>query len=159
MTTLLNEKYEALKNFLVEQNNATYNDFTENVNAVYNDSYDTFELLGNEYKVLTNEEADNAAKEYIEESLWAFNAEFILEHSKIDVAGREYENIVKAFRKMQEALCESANALVKTLVTDINDSIDDFVQAAIEADGRGHFISSWDGEEHESENFYIYRTN
>lgn len=159
MTTLLNEKYEALKSFLVEQNEATYNDFTENVDAVYNNSWDTFELFGNEYRVLTDEEADKAAEEYIEESLWAFNAEFILEHSKIEVVGREYDEIVKAFHKMQETLCESANALVKALVTDINDSIDDFVQAAVEADGRGHFISSYDGEEYESENFYIYRTN
>lgn len=155
MTTLLNEKYEALKSFLVEQNEATYNDFTENVNAVYNDSWDTFELLGNEYKVLTDEEADKAAEEYIEESLWAFNTEFILEHSKIDVVGREYEKIVKAFRKMQETLCESANPLVEALIGDI----DQFVYDAVEADGRGHFISSYDGEEHESENFYIYRTN
>ncbi len=119
----------------------------------------TFELFGNEYKILTDEEADKAAEESIEESLWAFNAEFILEHSKIEVVGREYDEIVKAFHKMQETLCESANALVKALVTDINDSIDDFVQAAVEADGRGHFISSYDGEEYESENFYIYRTN
>ena len=159
MTTLLNEKYEALKSFLVEQNEATYNDFTENVDAVYNDSWGTFELFGNEYRVLTDEEADKAAEEYIEESLWAFNAEFILEHSKIEVVGHEYDEIVKAFRKMQETLCESASALVKALVTDINDSIDDFVQAAVEADGRGHFISSYNGEEYESENFYIYRTN
>lgn len=159
MTTLLNEKYEALKNFLVENGDATHDELTENVDAVYNNSWDTFELLGNEYKVLTDEEADKAAEESIEESLWAFNTEFILEHSKIDVVGREYEEIVKAFRKMQETLCESANALVKALVKDINDSIDDFVQAAVEADGRGHFISTWDGEEHESENFYIYRTN
>lgn len=155
MTTLLNEKYEALKNFLVEQNEATYNDFTENVNAVYNNSWDTFELLGNEYKVLTDEEADAEAKEYIEDSLWAFNADFIFEHSKIAASEYEYNEIIKAFRKMQETLCESANALVKALIKDI----DDFVQAAVEADGRGHFISSWDGEEHEHENFYIYRTN
>lgn len=155
MTTLLNEKYEALKSFLVEQNEATYNDFTENVDAVYNDSWDTFELLGNEYKVLTDEEADKAAEEFIEESLWAFNAEFILEHSKIAASSYEYNQIVKAFCKMQETLCESANALVKALIKDI----DGFVQDAIETDGRGHFISSWDGEEYEHENLYIYRTN
>lgn len=155
MATLLNEKYEALKSFLVENGYATYEELSENVDAVYNDSWDTFELFGNEYKVLTDEEADKAAEESIEESLWAFNAEFILEHSKIEVVGREYDEIVKAFRKMQETLCESANALVKALVTDI----DNFVQDAVETDGRGHFISSWDGEEHKSENFYIYRTN
>jgi hypothetical protein len=155
MATLLNEKYEALKSFLVENGYATYEELSENVDAVYNDSWDTFELFGNEYRVLTDEEADKAAKESIEESLWAFNAEFILSHSKIAASEYEYNEIVKAFRKMQEILCEFANALVKALIKDI----DNFVQDAVETDGRGHFISSWDGEEHKSENFYIYRTN
>lgn len=155
MTTLLNEKYEALKSFLVEQNEATYNDFTENVDAVYNDSWDTFELFGNEYKVLTDEEADETAEDYIKDSLWAFNAEFILDHANINNTERAYNDIVEAFRKMQETLCESANPLVEALIGDI----DQFVYDAVEADGRGHFISFYDGEEHESENFYIYRTN
>lgn len=157
MTTLLNEKYEALKNFLVENGDATHDELTENVDAdaVYNENWHTFEIIGNEYKVLTESEADAEAKEYIEDSLWAFNAEFILEHSKIAASEYEYNEIVKAFRKMQETLCESANALVKALIKDI----DDFVQDAVETDGRGHFISSYDGKEHESENFYIYRTS
>lgn len=154
MTTLLNEKYEALKNFLVKQGEAAYNDFTENVDAVYNDSSDAFELFGNEYKVLTDEEADKTAEECIKDSLWAFNAEFILDHANINTE-RAYNDIVKAFRKIQETLCESANPLVESLIGDI----DQFVYDAVEADGRGHFISFYDGKEHESENFYIYRTN
>ena len=154
MTTLLNEKYEALKSFLVKQGEAAYNDFTENVDAVYNDSSDAFELFGNEYKVLTDEEADKTAEECIKDSLWAFNAEFILDHANINTE-RVYTDIVKAFRKLQETLHESANPLVESLIGDI----DQFVYDAVEADGRGHFISFYDGKEHESENFYIYRTN
>jgi len=43
------------------------------------------------------------------------------------------------------------------------DDIDSFVDAAISADGRGHFMSSYDGNENEEEvngtTFYIYRIN
>lgn len=153
--TLLNDKYEALKNFLVEQNEATYEELTENVDAVYNDNWHTFEIVGNEYKVLTEEEADAEAEDYIKDSLWAFNADFILDHANISTTECAYNDIVEAFRMMQTRLCENANALVEALINDI----DQFVYDAIETDGRGHFISSWDGEEHEVENFYIYRTN
>jgi len=154
-TTLLKDKYEALKSFLVEQNEATYEELTEDVDAVYNDNWHTFEIVGNEYMVLTDSEADAAAVDYIKDSLWAFNTEFILDHANIKAEGHAYNETIKAFSKMQEALCEDANALVEALISDI----DQFVQDAIEADGRGHFISSWDGEEHEVDNFYIYRTN
>lgn len=41
--------------------------------------------------------------------------------------------------------------------------MDGFIQAAISADGRGHFMSSYDGEENEvtvnDQTFYIYRLN
>lgn len=153
MTTLLNEKYEALKSFLVDQNEATYEELTESVDTVYNDNWHTFEIVGNEYKVLTDEEADAdaEAEDYIKDSLWAFDTEFIFNHTNI----KAEEQIIKAFWKMQEALCENANPLVEALIGDI----DQFVYDAIETDGRGHFISSYDGEEHECGNFYIYRTN
>jgi hypothetical protein len=40
---------------------------------------------------------------------------------------------------------------------------DDFIEAVIEADGRGHTLSSYDGNENEvsfdDEWYYIYRTN
>ena len=35
--------------------------------------------------------------------------------------------------------------------------IDKFVDDAIDTDGRGHFISSYDGEEVEAEEYFIYR--
>ena len=154
---MLNAKYEALKNYLIETGAATADELNEDLQAVYNDSWEVFEIIGNEYKVLTDEEADEAAADYIKESLWAFNPDFILEHSaaSADTTARENEEIIKAIRMVQESICESANALVKALISDLDSFIDD----AIEADGRGHFLSSYDGEEHESGNFYIYRTN
>jgi hypothetical protein len=56
---------------------------------------------------------------------------------------------------MQSELCESANAIVKAIISDI----DEFIQDAIDSDGRGHFINSYDGEENEHGEYYIYRTN
>jgi len=154
---MLSAKYEALKNYLIESGEATAEELTEDVSAVYNENWKTFEIIGQEYKVLTDEEANEETADYIKESLWAFNAEFILQHSSAyeETTNRKDEEIIKALRYMQGVLCESANALVKALISDL----ETFISDAIEADGRGHFISSWDGIENESGDFYIYRTN
>lgn len=143
----MNEKIEALAEFLdVESEEIEQTTYDEN----------TFTYGSQEYMVLNDEEADKKTEEYIRESLWAFNANFILNHSKIEDCGLE---VLKAFEEMQEKLCESANELVYALIEDF----DDFVQDAIDADGRGHFISQYDGEENEvkvnNEWLYIYRTN
>jgi hypothetical protein len=37
--------------------------------------------------------------------------------------------------------------------------LEGFVEEAVSADGRGHFLSSYDGEENEQDGFYIYRIN
>lgn len=154
---MLKEKFEALKNYLIESGEATAEELAEGIEAVYNDGWETFEIIGQEYKVLTDEEADKAAADYIKETLWAFNAEFILQHSAAseETTAREDEEIIKSLRMVQESICEGANALVKALISDI----DTFIEDAIDADGRGHFMSSYDGEEHESGAFYIYRIN
>ena len=36
------------------------------------------------YMVLTDEEADEKVKEYIKDSVWAFNSSFLSSHSKAD---------------------------------------------------------------------------
>ena len=104
--------------------------------------------IDDNYSVYTDNEADEAVKEYIKESVWAFNAEFICGY------GSPLVPMVKAY---QEKECEGANDAILELITDL----DDFVQRAISADGRGHFLSSYDGEENEetvnSETYYIYR--
>lgn len=108
-----------------------------------------------EYAIGTDEEASQAARDEILESLWAFNAEFILNHSK---AGSK-PTLVKALRKVQEELCEDASEFVKALITDL----DEFIEDAIQADGRGNFLSPYDNEEQEididGEYFYAYRLN
>lgn len=133
-------KIESLAKFLeCEIDELTVSSYDEN----------TFEYGNQEYKVFTEEEADEATKEYIINSLWAFNTDFILNYSNIDSNTR----VEKAFQKMQSELCEDANEIVKAIITDI----DEFVQDAIEEDGRGHFLSGYDGEENEQDEYFIYR--
>jgi hypothetical protein len=113
----------------------------------------------NDYLCLTDEEADEKVKEYIKGSVWAFNADFI-----VDQTGLPYESaeMIKAYQEK----CEGANDTILALIEKCG-SFDDFCSAAVSADGRGHFISSYDGEENEEtitvegENytFYIYRQN
>ena len=124
-------------------------------------SYDKnlFEYGMESYLVLDDAEADQYAKDRILESLWAFNTEFVLSHSRIDVDDSNEESIVEALKKMQEKLCEDANPIVRALIK----NEEAFIADAVEADGRGHFLSSYDGEEHEitfaEELYYIYRQN
>jgi len=124
---------------------------TDDVSEGYRDG--VFEHGRSDYLVLTDEEADDLVRERIEESLWAFNAEFIASHTKPRLAGPA----VKALREVQEKLCERANDLVLALI----DDFDRFVQDAIGADGRGHFLAQHDGHENEIKVdgtfYYIYR--
>lgn len=103
-----------------------------------------------DYLVLTDEEADEKAKDYILDSLWAFNHSFLRSHSEAIDAIPE-----KEFTAMQSKLCEGFNAAVKAMI----DDLEHFVEDAIRCDGRGHFMSSYDGEELEEGGFYIYRIN
>tara|TARA_B100000282_G_scaffold290972_1_gene262617 strand:- start:525 stop:929 length:405 start_codon:yes stop_codon:yes gene_type:complete len=107
---------------------------------------DHYYTYGNEeYMVLTDDEADDKVAEYIKETVWAFNPDFLASHSGID---RE------VFEKLQDS-CETANDAIFKLIKDFNK----FVQEAIATDGRGHFLSGYDGNENEQGDFYLYRTN
>jgi hypothetical protein len=137
------DRMKTLAEFLgVEEEELKQSSYNENL----------FEYGNQEYLVCTDEEADQEVKENILDSLWAFDTEFILSHSKIECISDRTE---KAFRKMQMELCESANEIIKAIIEDL----DEFVADAISADGRGHFLSSYDGTENKIEEFYIYRTN
>jgi hypothetical protein len=87
----------------------------------------------------TEEEADMAARKAIEDSLWAFNPDFLAAHCNVQV---------KSLAKIQQELCEDANDAFRGLIRDF----DHFVKDAIAADGRGHFLSPYDSEECELRN-------
>lgn len=111
------------------------------------------------YIVLDDEEATRYARDRILESLFAFKPEFIVNNSRMNLDVVDVDAVTEALGEMQEKLCERANPLIEALLEDK----DKFVEAAIQADGRGHFIASYDGEENvaveEGQNFYIYRDN
>tara|TARA_R100001230_G_scaffold9170_1_gene3524 strand:+ start:40 stop:444 length:405 start_codon:yes stop_codon:yes gene_type:complete len=107
---------------------------------------DHYYTYGNEeYMVLTDEEADDKVKEYIKETVWAFNPTFLSDHSGIDE---------EVFIKLQES-CETANDAIFKLIK----NFDNFVKDAIYVDGRGHFLAGYDHNENEQGDFYLYRTN
>ncbi len=114
-----------------------------------------------EYLILTDMEANARAREDIERSLWAFQPSFILSHcSTYDrMSNWEYDSAKTALEKIGSHFCEGVNELIRALISDI----DEFVEDAISEDGRGHFISMYDGDENEETvdgvTYYIYRTN
>lgn len=118
-------------------------------------------LAGEEFIVCDEAGKTKELEDNIKESLWAFNAEFIIEHMSTyeNISPREYEVVKKSLRKMQEELCESANPLIAAMIEDI----EEFIEDAVSADGAGHFLSPYDGEETEfefdGETYYIYRLN
>ena len=72
------------------------------VEDVVKESYDHYGLkiysyAHLEYAVGTDEEADQAAAEDIKQSLWAFNASFIIDHSKLEYSA----DIEKCLKEMQ----------------------------------------------------------
>lgn len=105
-----------------------------------------------EYRVLTDEEADEAAESYILDSLWAFNDWFLADMTDLPSA---------IFEALQPQ-CENANDAIFAVVAQTC-GVKAFVEAAISADGRGHFLNFWDGSEDEiecdGEWYYIYRVN
>ena len=155
---MLKNKLQSLKAYLIENGEAEAVELEAvTVENSYNENFNTFEVVGNEYKVLTDTEADEEAKEHILNDLWAFNADFILRHTEFynTSSDREDAEFIDSLQKLQSNICESANSIVKALIVDI----DTFIEDAIESDGRGHFISWYDGREEEQDEFFIYRTN
>jgi hypothetical protein len=147
-TTIDNDQVEAEKIRALQ----SHLDLTDDeVNEITLENGELYHIHGNEYKVLTDDEADDEVKEYIEQSVWAFNPSFLSAHAKDGID----EDVFKALSEK----CESSNETVKSLIKDF----DHFVDDAVLSDGRGHFLSSYDGNEHEvnikGNYYYIYRTN
>lgn len=111
------------------------------------------EFSDREYLVLTDTEAAEACAEYIRENVWAFRPEFIARHTEPQLSRAAQ----KALGAAQEKLCEGANDLVRALIR----NFDAFVLDAIAADGRGQFLSSYDGQERrirrDHVDLFIYR--
>jgi hypothetical protein len=124
-----------------------------------------YSAKGGEYAIGTDEEAQKAAEAYIRDSVWAFNAGFILKQCELP------SELEEAIRSFQEKECEGANDALTALIEKCvranqhgaQKGFPAFAETAIEVDGRGHSLSSYDGEENEEQvngvTYYIYRTN
>lgn len=119
------------------------------------EGHKTFSCGGGVYLVLTDEEANERAKQEILDSVWSFHAEFVAQHSRAPFS----EGLVRSIRAAQDRCSDNCNDLLRASL----DDEDSFVQEAIFADGRGHFLSQWDGEEVEVNwngvTLYAYRIN
>ena len=154
----------ALKKFIAQRDGCTEDDMKSvTVDRYFSNSYSdyVYETCGEEFCILEDERAYALAFQLIKDELWAFTPGFIVKHLKHEIVYCEYpvdlDDLQLAIRAAQERLCEGSNAIIHALIDDLNVFVDD----AIAADGRGHFISSYDGEEHEvtvdGETYYIYR--
>ena len=110
----------------------------------------TFRICGIEYLIVDEDGANSMVTKYIEESLWAFNSEFLS-----DVTGFD-----KSIFDSITNLGEGSNGAIASLIKS-SCGIEEVVSKAIAWDGRGHFLSSYDGGEIEilvgDKIYYAYR--
>ncbi|AID17751.1 hypothetical protein JBP901_gp038 [Bacillus phage JBP901] len=110
------------------------------------------ELSHEEFVVLDNLTVDTYLLETQKENLFAYNVGHIMNHLKREVAldiirNHDYVSwgeLRKSIVNTQEYLCEGANSLIQAL-TDWKE----LILRGAKLDGNGHYISPYDGEEHE----------
>jgi len=114
--------------------------------------------IDQEYLVLTDFEATERCNEYMKENLWSFDSSFIV--SRLPFFDAMTHDASEAFEicleRLQNDLGESSNEFILSL---LGENLNDFLKAAIKSGGRGHFLSTYDGLEHEQDEFFIYRVN
>lgn len=133
---------------LIKMFNLTENDFDD----VQLDSNYRCTVQGIEYTAGTDEEMTEAVTEEIEQSVWAFVPSFLASETDLPI---------EAFEALQEKY-ESGNDGVLKLI-EKTCGIESFVESAVSADGRGHFLNRYDGEEEKIEvrgkMYFAYRTD
>lgn len=99
---------------------------------------------GCEWAVAENEDqANTAAGLHIYNSVCYFTPSFLAQHS--DVPEEVFEFLaVKGY---------SDNEAYLAMIYEIGD----FIEDAIDADGRGHFLNGYDGKEEKIGNYFLYR--
>ena len=129
----------------------------EEAERIKDNSNNYYEDGEKEFIILTDEEADEVLKDYIEQFLWSFTPNF-LKGFMPDGTQDEAETILKPLQEK----CENGNEAIKALCN-WNEQADEIVEEAEKWDGRGHFLGGYDGLEKRQEvdgvAYYIYRTN
>lgn len=124
----------------------------------YHTGYYTVEIGGGEWTVMSDSEADIEANEQVWYRAWAFTPSFLAAHM---TGGKEVAEATESYRHEN---CENANESTQALIV-ASSGKDHFIEDAIKTDGRGHFLSPYDGEELELEwrgdlaAFFAYRQN
>lgn len=112
-----------------------------------------FQLGKQEWIIGTRKQFRKAAIATAKEELWSFKADYLadfLERKNCFQAKwsmREWQNFINTLRQMQEKMCEDATPIIKAF---LGSHLDEFVEGAIDTDGIGHFLNSYDGELHET---------
>ena len=149
---------EGMKNELWEKAFVNVGDDHERVIAlaIHLGEYDFEDVesyIDSDYLVYTDEEADEAVREYIEETVWAFSPSFLQAHTGVDS---------NTIMQIQNTQLDSPNEVLTAMIKDF----DAFVEDAVRCDGRGHFLATYDHEENyvsfsneEGKNvtYFIYR--
>lgn len=99
------------------------------------------------FLVLNEEDREYYVTEEIKDRLWAFIPEFLAECTEIEVT---------PFETMAAQGDETFNNVIKILIENTC-GMEYFVEQAVVTDGYGHFLSTYDGDENESGEFFIYR--
>ena len=134
---ILAEYLECIKSDIIKE------EYDENLYSYGNQSY----------LILSEKQALRRCKEYILDSLWAFNSDFIV--SQLNIYNEINTLTIEDVDNLKE-LCENANPIIRNL---IGENINNFINEAIATDGMGHFLASYDGVETIIDNKYIYRIN
>lgn len=100
----------------------------------------------------TDVQMQESAEEEVKERIWCFNTGYIvdfLQEKNLDLAGQKFFDSI---RGIQEKLNEDANPVLLRL---IGTNIKEFIANSIKDDGRGSFLSSYDGQEFRTKNVPI----
>lgn len=110
------------------------------------------DFTGREFSVMTEEAREEQITEYIKDTLFAFKPSFLA--GETDLPEEVFQTLCEK--------CEPGNEPILKLI-EKTCGIKSFVDSAVGADGYGHFLNHYDGEEHEIEvngvTYYVYRNN
>ena len=102
---------------------------------------------GSEYLVLDEEEREEELQDNIKETCSYFIPEFLAEETELPI-------------EVFKALVDKNEAVYKLLEKWVDGGFEQFCEDAVNADGYGHFLSGYDGEELElTDDLFAYRTN
>lgn len=128
-----------------EQIKTIINDESANLDTEY--GLPVIEIDGDSYLVASNEDkADTAVAKYIRGSLCYFSPTFLY-----DMTGLPLE-VFEALANCDFSDHEAYFRLIQATC-----GIEDFIETAIDCDGRGHFLSSYDGKEREIDGYFLYK--